>query len=113
MNLIGCKWVYKTKFTAEGQIEKYKARLVEKGFNQKEGIDYTETFAPIAKMNTIGTILSLVSSYKWEINQMDVKISFLNGDINEDIYMQQPLIFFTAKNSILICKLQKSLDGLK
>ena len=112
-NLIGCKWVYKTKFVAEGQIEKYKASLVEKGFNQQEGIDYNETFSPIAKMNTIRTILSLVASYKWEINQMDVKSDFLNGDINEDIYMQQPPTFVTAKNSNLACKLHKSLYGLK
>ena len=82
-NLVGCKWVYKTKFTAEGQIEKYKARLVAKGFNQLEGIDYNETFAPVAKMNTIRTILSISSSYKWEIHQMDVKSAFLNDDINE------------------------------
>ena len=61
---VGCKWVYKTKFTLEGQIEKYKARLVAKGFNQLDGIDYNETFAPIAKMNTIRTILSIASSYK-------------------------------------------------
>ena len=63
-NLVGCKWVYKTKFTAEGRIEKYKSRLVAKGFNQLEAIDYNETFAPVAKMNTIRTILSIASSYK-------------------------------------------------
>ena len=86
---VGCKWVYKTKFTAEGQIEKYQARLVAKGFNQLEGIDYNETFAPVAKMNTIRTILSIASSYKWEIHQMDVKSAFLNGDLNEEIYIKQ------------------------
>ncbi len=74
-NLVGWKWVYKTKFTAEWQIEKYKARLVAKGFNQLEGIDYNETVALVAKMNTIRTILSLVASYKWEIHQMDIKLS--------------------------------------
>ena len=82
-NLVGCKWVYKTKFTAQGWIEKYKARLVAKCFNQLEGIDYNETFAPVAKMYIIITILSIASSYKWEIHQMDVKSSFLNGDLNE------------------------------
>ena len=68
------------------QIEKYKARLVAKGFNQLEGIDYNETFAPVAKMNTIRTILSIASSYKWEIHQMDVKSAFLNGDLHEYIF---------------------------
>ena len=63
-NLIGCKWIYKTKFTAKGQIENYKARLVAKGFNQQEGIDYNETFACVSKMNTIRTILFLSASYK-------------------------------------------------
>ena len=74
--LVGFKWVYKTKFTVDGQIEKYKARLVAKGFNQLEGINYNETFAPVAKMNTIRIILSIASSYKWEIHQMDVKSIF-------------------------------------
>jgi hypothetical protein len=112
-NLIGCKWVYKTKFTAEGQIEKYKARLAAKGFDQQEGIDYNETFSHVPKMNTIRTILYLVASYKWEIRQMDVKSTFLNGDLNEDIYMKQPHGFVTTKNSNLVCKLHKSLCGLK
>ena len=110
-NLVGCKWVYKTKFTAEGQIEKY--ILVEKGFNQLEGIDYNETFAHVAKMNTIRTILSIASSYKWEIHQMDVKSDFLNGDLNEEIYMQQPPGFINAESSNLVCKLHNSLYGLK
>jgi hypothetical protein len=94
--------LYKTNFTAEGQIEKHKARLVAKGFNQQECIDYNETFSPVAKMNTIRTILSLTASYKWEIHQMYFKSDFLNGDINEDIYMQQPPRFVTAKNYNLV-----------
>jgi len=85
-NLVGCKWIYKTKFTTEGQIEKYKAWLVAKGFSQQEDIDYNEFFSPVAIMNTVRTIRSLVASYKWEIHQMDVKSMFLNGDFHEDIY---------------------------
>ena len=112
-NLVRCKWVYKTKFTIEGEIEKYKDRLVEKGFNQLEAIDYNETFDPIAKMNTIRTILFIASSYKWEIHQMDVKSAFLNGDLDEEIYMQQPPSFINVESSNLICKLHKSLYGLK
>ena len=88
IKLVGCKWVYKTKFTADGQIEKYKARLVAKGFNQLEGIDYNEKFSLVAKMNTIRNILSIASYYKWEIHQMDVKSVFLNGGLNEYIYIQ-------------------------
>lgn len=106
-NLVGCKWVYTTKFTAEGQIKKHKARLVTKGFNKLEGIDYNETFAPIAKMNTIRTILSLVASYKWEIHQMDIKNAFLNGDLTKEMYMQQPLGFIYVECSSLVCKVQK------
>ena len=112
-DLVGCKWFYKTKFTAKGQIEKYKSRLVAKGFNQLEGIDYNETFSPIAQMNNIRTILSIASSYKWEIHQIDVKSVFLNGDLNEEIYMQQPPGFINVESSNLVCKLHKSLYGLK
>ena len=112
-NLVGCKWIYKTKFTSDGHIEKHKARLVAKGFSQREGVDYNETFAPVAKMNTIRTILSLAASYKWEIHQMDVKSVFLNGNLSEEIYMQQPPGFITSETSSLVCKLHKSLYGLK
>ena len=82
-NLVGCKWIYKTKSTSESQIEKHKARLVAKCFSQQEGIDYNETFALVAKMNTIRTILSLAAYYKWEIHQIDVKSAFFNGNISE------------------------------
>ena len=92
-NLVGCKWVYKTKFTANRKIEKYRAILVTKGFNQLEGINYNETTAPIAKMNTIRTVLSIDASYKWELHQIYVKSYLLNGYLNEDIYMQHPPSF--------------------
>ena len=101
-NLVGFKWIYKAKFTTKGQIEKYKARLVENGFSQQEGIDYNESLAPIAKMNTIRTIISLVASYQWEIHQMYVKSTFFNGDICEDIYMHQPHGFITTETSHLV-----------
>ena len=104
-NLVGCKWVYKTKFIVDEHIEKDKARLVAKGFNQLEGINYNETFATIAKMNTIRTILSITSYYKWEMHQMDVKSVFLNGNFNEEIYMQQTLGFINVESSNLVCKL--------
>jgi hypothetical protein len=87
--------------------------LVTKGFHQKEGIYYTETFSPVAKMNTIRTIISLATSCQWEIHQMDVKSVFLNGDLHEEIYMQQPPSFISFETSSLVCKLNMSLYGLK
>jgi hypothetical protein len=82
-SVVGCKWTYKTKFTSYGAIEKYKARLVAKGFSQMEGIDYTETFAPVAKMSSIRTIVALAAKFGWKIFQMDVKSAFLHGDLKE------------------------------
>jgi hypothetical protein len=109
--LVRCKWVYRTKYATDGTIDKYKARLVAKGFSQVEGIDYSETFAPVAKMNSIRLVLSLVASRKWIVHQMDVKGAFLHGDLQEEIYMEQPPGFI--QDSSLVCKLKKSLYGLK
>ena len=79
--LLRCKWVYKTKYASDGSVEILKARLVAKGFSQVEGIDYNETFAPVAKINSIRLILSLQALQNWEVHQMDVKFSFLHGDL--------------------------------
>ena len=87
---IGCKWVYKIKYKANGDIDKYKERLVEKGFAQKEGIDYEETFPPTAKWNTIRIVLALAAQNGWKLHQMDVKSAFINCDLQEDVYMTQP-----------------------
>lgn len=89
-NAIGTKWIYKTKYKVDGSIDKYKARLVAKGYALLEGIDYEETFAPVAIMDTIRTILSLASHHRWTIYQMDVKSAFLNGFIDEEIYVRNP-----------------------
>jgi hypothetical protein len=83
--LVICKWVYITKYASYGSVERHKARLVAKGFSQVEGIDYNETFSPVAKMNSICLVLSLDASHKWEVHQMDVKSSFLHGDLQEEI----------------------------
>ncbi|WJZ95429.1 hypothetical protein VitviT2T_014201 [Vitis vinifera] len=87
---IGCKWVFKIKKDSLGNIERYKARLVAKGFTQKEGIDYTKTFSPISKKDSLCIILTLVSHFDLELQQMDVKTSFLNGELEEEVYMKQP-----------------------
>jgi hypothetical protein len=81
--LVICKWVYINKYASKISVERHKAWLVSKGFSQVEGIDYNETFSPVAKMNSILLILSLVASHKWEVHHMDVKSSFLHGDFQE------------------------------
>ena len=96
-----------------GNIERYKARLVAKGFTQKEGIDYTETFSPVSKKDSLRIILALVAHFDLELQQMDVKTAFLNGDLEEEVYMKQPKGFPSSDGEHLVCKLNKSIYGLK
>ena len=110
---IGCKWVYKTKKDSLGNTERYKARLVAKGFTQEEGIDYTETFSPVSKKDSLRVILALVAHFDLELEQMDVKTAFLNGDLEEEVYMKQPEGFSSSEGQDLVCKLKKSIYGLK
>lgn len=110
---IGCKWVFKTKKDSLGNIERYKARLVAKGFTQKEGIDYTETFSPVSKKDSLRIILALVAHFDLELQQMDVKTAFLNGELEEEVYMKQPEGFPSSDGEQLVCKLKKSIYGLK
>ena len=85
--LVKCKWVFKTNFAADGSTLTYREILVAKGYSQVHGIDYNETFAQIAKMDSIRLALAIATSRQWEIHHMDVKCAFLNGDLNEEIYM--------------------------
>ncbi|GKU97061.1 hypothetical protein SLEP1_g10245 [Rubroshorea leprosula] len=110
---IGCKWVFKRKRGPDGKVETYKARLVAKGYNQKEGIDYEETFSPVVMLKSIRILLAIAAYYDYEIWQMDVKTAFLNGHLQEDIYMDQPDGFISKRQEHKVCKLKKSIYGLK
>jgi hypothetical protein len=101
--LVRCKWIYRTKYAANGYVDKHMACLVAKGFSQVEGIDYSETFSSVAKMNSIRLVLSLTASQGWSVYQMDVKSTFLHGDLDEEIYMEQPHGF--VQDSSLVCRL--------
>ncbi len=110
---VGCKWVFRTKRDASGEIVRHKARLVAKGYSQVAGVDFDETFAPVAKFITIRCILAIGAAMDWEIHQMDVKTAFLNGVLEVEIYMDQPEGFVQKGKEHLVCKLKKALYGLK
>lgn len=109
---ISCKWVYSYKYRADGTVKRPKARLVACGNRQREGRDYKETFAPVAKMNTMQFLLALAASHRWELHQMDVHNAFLHGELEEEIYMKMPPSFQTD-DPTKVCRLRKSLYGLK
>lgn len=109
---IGCLWIFKYKYNADGTIERPKARLVADGNKQVEGDDFAETFAPVVKMGTIRALLGLVAAKGWEVHQMDVHNAFLHGDLQEEVYMKLPP-GFTHPDPIKVCRLRKSLYGLR
>ena len=110
---MGCKWLFTVKFKADGSVERRKVRLVAKGFTQTYGVDYQETFAPVAKINTIRILLSLAVNFDWSLHQLDVKNAFLNGELEEEVFMCVPLRFENVYGLDKVCKLKKSLYGLK
>ncbi len=103
---ISCKWVFKIKHGVHGEVECYKARIVARGFTQTFGVDYNETFAHVAKFVSICCILALTAIEDMEIHQMDVKIAFLNGDLEKKIYMEQPERFYPSFYNLLVLDLQ-------
>ncbi|GJU60534.1 putative RNA-directed DNA polymerase [Tanacetum coccineum] len=110
---VGSKWLFKKKTDMDGNIHTYKARLVAKGFTQTYGVDYEETFSPVADIKAIRILIAIAAYYDYEIWQMDVKTAFLNGRLNEDVYMVQPEGFVNPKHPRRVCKLQRSIYGLK
>jgi len=110
---IGCKWVFKVKYRSDGEVEHFKGRLVAKGYAQMYGIDYDETFAPVVRFSSIRTLLAFAVQNSLLIHQMDVVTAFLNGNLSEEIYMQQPDGYIQVGNEHLVCKLKKSLYGLE
>jgi hypothetical protein len=112
-DVVSSKWIYKIKHVAEKSIEKHKEIFVASGFSQKEGIDYEETFSLVSRYTSIRTIISLAAKIKWNLHQMDVKTTFLNGVIEEEVYIEQPQGFEVEDRNIHVCRLKKYLYGLK
>jgi hypothetical protein len=112
-SVVTSKWVYKIKHATNRSVDKYKARSVARGFSQKEGEDYDETFSLVARYTSIRAIISLVASMGWSLHQMYVKKSFLNGAIEEEVYIEQPQGFEVHSRDTHVCRLKKALYGLK
>jgi hypothetical protein len=112
-SVVTSKWVYKIKHPVYGSMDKYKARLMARGFFQKEGEYYDETFSLVARYTSIRAIISLIASMRWNLHHMDVKTTFLNGAIKEEVYIEQPQGFEVHSKDTHICRLKKYLYGLK
>ena len=112
-NIVGSKWVFRTKYLSDGSIERLKARLVVKGYTQVPGLDYTDTFSPVIKATTVRVVLSLVVTNKWPLRQLDVKNVFLNGHLTEHVYMEQPPGYIDSRFPNHVCQLKEALYGLK
>ncbi|GKE07439.1 retrotransposon protein, putative, ty1-copia subclass, partial [Tanacetum coccineum] len=110
---VGCKRLFKKKTNMDGNVHTFKARLVAKGFTQTYSVDYGETFSPVAKIRAIRILLAIAAFYDYKIWKMDVKTAFLNGHLSEDVYMLQPEGFVDPKHPNKVCKLQRSIYGLK
>ncbi|CAA7040242.1 unnamed protein product [Microthlaspi erraticum] len=113
MNILGCRWVFTTKMKPEGELDKLKARIVAKGYDQEEGVDYLETYSPVVRTATIRMILDVATAKDWKLKQLDVSSAFLHGELKEPVYMIQPPGFEDPARPHYVCKLTKALYGLK
>jgi hypothetical protein len=113
VKIVGCKWVYKIKRDSKGDIDRFKVRLVAKGFTQREWINYNKTFSPISFKDSFKIIMALVARYDLKLHQMDVKTAFLNGDLYENVYITQLKGFVVEGKENVWCHLTKSIYGLK
>ena len=111
--VVGCKWVFTVKQNPKGEVDRYKTRLVAKGYSRTYGIDYDKTFALVAKMGTVRALISCAVNFGWPLHQMDVKNAFLHGDLQEEVYMEIPPCFANRQTVGKVCRLKKSLYGLK
>ena len=110
---IGCRWIFAVKFNSDGSVARLKARLVAKGYAQIYGVDYDDTFSPVTKMTSIRLLIFLVANQGWDLHQLDIKNAFLHGDLHEEVYMEQPPGFVAQGEYGRVCRLRKSLYGLK
>ena len=111
IEVVSLKWIYKIKLNQEGDIQKHKARLVARVFTQKPGIDFYETFSPVARLETIRTVIVVAAQKKWKIFQLDVKSTFLNGKLDEVIYVEQPHGFFVQGGEEKVYRQKKLFTG--
>lgn len=111
--VINSKWIFKCKLKENGLVERYKARLVAQGCSQREGLDYEETFSPVVRFESIRTVIALAVSEKMKLHQLDVKTAFLNGELTEEVFMRQPEGFVEPGKENLVCRLNRSIYGLK
>lgn len=113
MHILGCRWIFRVKLNADGTVKCLRFRLVVKGYDQEEGIDYLDTYSPVVKSPTIRATLHLTTVNKWDIRQVDVKHTFLYGDLEETLYMHQPPGFINPEKPAHVFKLNKAIYGLK
>ncbi|KAJ0778869.1 putative RNA-directed DNA polymerase [Helianthus annuus] len=111
--VVGCRWVFTIKLNPDGSLHRLEARLVAKGYSQAYGIDYDETFSPVAKMPSVRICIALAAIHHWPLHQLDVKNAFLNGILEEEVYMEQPPGFIVEEEASKVCRLRRSLYGLK
>ena len=112
-NIMGSKWVFRIKYLPDGSVERFKARLVPKGYTQVPGLDYTDTFSSVVKATTVRVVLSIAVTNKWSLRQLDVKNAFLNGTLIERVHMERPPEYIDPRFPTHICLLKKALYGLK